>query len=277
MANFFVYKITNTVNSLAYVGKTTKPVNIRWNEHRTGRRSSAVLQEAILEFGIENFQFEVLLTCSSETELAELEIQCIRDYNTLYPNGYNRHPGGKFGGPNVAWNKGLGEFLLPEVRERVNQMNTGRVRSLESRRKQSETTKGQKRKPFTEEHRQNLSRNHADFSGEKNPFYDKTHTKETREILSRPKTEEHKQKLRGPKSPEHCKNISLAKKGKPSNSPTKIQPGQRLSPSTEFTSESLAGSKNPSARGNPGWITIKSKRLGIPREEVLRLFREGLI
>ena len=34
-------------------------------------------------------------------------------------------------------------------------------------------------KKFTEEHKKNLKKNHADFTGENNPFFDKTHTKES--------------------------------------------------------------------------------------------------
>lgn len=100
-------------------------------------------------------------------------------------------------------------------------------------------------KQFTEEHRQNLSKNHADVSGEKNPFWGKKHSSKTREILSnanagkdrfsaeykkllsekmsgrgnpffgKSHTEEAKNKLRQPKTPEHRRKLSIALKGRP--------------------------------------------------------------
>lgn len=42
----------------------------------------------------------------------------------------------------------------------------------------------QKGKVFSEEHRENLKKNHADISGEKNPFYKKKHSDETKNKIS---------------------------------------------------------------------------------------------
>ena len=30
----YIYKITNKVNNKCYIGQTSKPVQIRWNEHK---------------------------------------------------------------------------------------------------------------------------------------------------------------------------------------------------------------------------------------------------
>lgn len=48
-----------------------------------------------------------------------------------------------------------------------------------------------KGKPKTEEARRNMSKNHADFSGENNPFYGKRHTTKTKRIISDIKTEQY--------------------------------------------------------------------------------------
>ncbi len=45
----------------------------------------------------------------------------------------------------------------------------GRTHTKEARRKISEAHKGKKRKPFTDEHRKNLSKNHANICGENHP------------------------------------------------------------------------------------------------------------
>ena len=43
--------------------------------------------------------------------------------------------------------------------------------------------------PKSDEHKKNIKKNHADFSGENNPMYGKHHTKEVREQISRTKKE----------------------------------------------------------------------------------------
>jgi len=81
----------------------------------------------------------------------------------------------------------------------------------------TEETKNKLRGPKTKEHRLNLSKNHANVSGENNPmfgtmggFYNKRHSAETKEKMS-------KIALGKPKTKEHRLNLSKAKKGLPSN------------------------------------------------------------
>lgn len=54
-------------------------------------------------------------------------------------------------------------------------------------------------KRHTEESRQKIKDNHPDFKGEKHPMYGKHHTEEAKQKMKKPKSEEHKQKLRKPK------------------------------------------------------------------------------
>lgn len=82
-----IYKTTNKINGLIYVGK----------EGRSSRKycgSGRLIVEAIKEFGIENFEKQVLEKCSSKEELNEREIYWIRFFDCLYPNGYNISAGG---------------------------------------------------------------------------------------------------------------------------------------------------------------------------------------
>lgn len=85
-----------------------------------------------------------------------------------------------------------------------NKYNLDRRHSEESKHKRSEAYKGENNpfygKHHTEETRQKLKDNHADFKGEKHPMYGKQHSEETKQKLRKPKSEEHKQKLRKPKS-----------------------------------------------------------------------------
>ena len=54
-------------------------------------------------------------------------------------------------------------------------------------------------KRHTEESKQKMKDNHPDFKGEKHPMYGKHHTEESIQKMKKPKSEEHKQKLRKPK------------------------------------------------------------------------------
>jgi group I intron endonuclease len=102
-----------------------------------------------------------------------------------------------------------------------------------------------KGKKFTEEHRKNLSKNHADVSGKNNPFWGKKHSDEVKKILSdanvgkdrfsdeykrylsekmsgtgnpfygKTHSEETKRKLGKPKTKEHRIKLSQSLKGRP--------------------------------------------------------------
>lgn len=81
--------------------------------------------------------------------------------------------------------------------------NLGRRHSEEFKHERSEAYKGENNpfygKNHTEESRQKIKDNHADFKGEKHPMYGKHHTEWAKQKMKKPKSEEHKQKLRKPK------------------------------------------------------------------------------
>lgn len=89
-----VYKITNRLDGNSYIGVTSR-YNVwdRWQVHCTNLQSS-LIGGAIIRDGVHNFNFEVLEVCSTLQELSAAEKKWIRHYNTQYPNGYNRTPGG---------------------------------------------------------------------------------------------------------------------------------------------------------------------------------------
>lgn len=86
-----IYKITNTLNQMCYIGQA-KDVRKRWNEHC--RASCGIdtpqgnkLYKSALEDGLENFTFELLEQCNPE-ELNEKERYYISVYNSVN-FGYN--------------------------------------------------------------------------------------------------------------------------------------------------------------------------------------------
>ena len=91
----YIYKITNTYNNKAYIGKTdhSNPIN-RWKEHlrdcRKETEQKRPLYSAINKYGVEAFTFEVL---EETSQPSEREVYYIEYYKT-FTNGYNATKGG---------------------------------------------------------------------------------------------------------------------------------------------------------------------------------------
>jgi group I intron endonuclease len=89
-----IYKITNTNNGKCYIGKTTKPIQTRWSEHKQNAMGGSKLAFhcAIREHGPDTFQVEVIAE-SFAPFLGTLEMFFIKLYmsQTKY-NGYNMTP-----------------------------------------------------------------------------------------------------------------------------------------------------------------------------------------
>ena len=144
-----VYLITNKINGKPYVGQTTQKLERRIKEHK---RSDLYIDRAIRKYGWENFTVEVLKVCGSKEELDYWEKYFIKARNTRSPNGYNLTDGGE---------GTVGIKLTPEHCAKIVAAHTG--------------------KPLSAEHRAKIG---ASISGEKNPFFGKTHTDEARAIMS---------------------------------------------------------------------------------------------
>jgi group I intron endonuclease len=84
-----------------YVGMTTyKDVKKRWNQHvqtASINKGCPALRDAFHKYGIENFEFSVILICFDEDRF-KYEIEYIKKYNSVVPNGYNLTDGGQGGG-----------------------------------------------------------------------------------------------------------------------------------------------------------------------------------
>lgn len=100
----FIYKITNTINGKCYIGETTKSdPEKRWYQHKNTIKRGVgcpALQNSVIKHGIDNFKFEILIICFDEDRY-KYEIEYIKKYKTLIPNGYNileGGPGGSFKG-----------------------------------------------------------------------------------------------------------------------------------------------------------------------------------
>jgi len=166
-----------------YIYKTTNLVNgkiyIGKHKSNTNRRylgSGIKLKQAIKKYGYCNFSVEILEYCKNEIELNDREKYWIAEHNSRNRNvGYNISEGGDSG--DVVINYFLGKNL-------------------------------------TEEHKQNISINHADVSGENNPMFGKTHSKRVRDKLrdlrlNKPLSMETRKKMSKKKCGENNNNSKL--------------------------------------------------------------------
>ena len=92
-----IYKITNQLNGKCYIGQSIDIQN-RWTQHiyeGIHNRKNNKFYNAVKEYGIENFSFEVIEECLlSSNELNTRERYWIAYYNS-YENGYNSTLGGQ--------------------------------------------------------------------------------------------------------------------------------------------------------------------------------------
>ena len=55
-----IYVITNKVNGKQYVGQTSRNIDTRFEEHCYDNRSTSLIHQAIVKYGISNFSIEEL-------------------------------------------------------------------------------------------------------------------------------------------------------------------------------------------------------------------------
>lgn len=148
---FEIYKITNNLNGMSYVGQHLR----NGYEYKRGYMGKGVLiKEAYRKFGRCNFSKEVIEIVEDTMDrklVSEREKFWIKELNTLYPNGYNLSKGGIGGCDGDAGKKAAESRKL-----------RGYKHSDETRRKISEAKLGKK---FTEEHKKHLSENHWSKKG----------------------------------------------------------------------------------------------------------------
>lgn len=150
-----VYVRSNCITGKKYVGQTRISVESRWKKHIYNSKNSKSpafnypLSRAIRKYGEENFTLENVFECETQEELNTKEKELAYLVNSWTPYGYNLKAG-----------DGLGSVSL-EVREKLSRANKGKVLSITTKNKISQS-----------------------LSGNNNPFYGKHHTEEVRNKLS---------------------------------------------------------------------------------------------
>lgn len=97
MIEGIIYKATNVATGEVYIGATTIKLKERINDHynKAVKDYGYKFQNAIREYGIENFTWEQIDTAQDPNELALKETNYITKFDSVN-NGYNSDRGGGF-------------------------------------------------------------------------------------------------------------------------------------------------------------------------------------
>jgi len=156
-----IYEAINFTNHKRYIGQTTQTLEQRIGEHvydafNRQSREHFIFYRALRKYGKDNFKWRVIGYCRTKRQLDTAERACISFYlsnNPIY--GYNNTEGGT-GGAIRKGMKNSEEHKLkigasmkkvvigPERREIQRQRMSGKKLSEETKKRMSESHKGQK-------------------------------------------------------------------------------------------------------------------------------------
>lgn len=86
----FIYKISNDFNNKAYIGQTSRTIQIRFKEH-ISKPNNTHIDNSIKKHGATHFIVEEIEQIANNDLLDEREIYWINYFDT-YHNGYNETP-----------------------------------------------------------------------------------------------------------------------------------------------------------------------------------------
>jgi len=148
-----VYKITNLLTNLSYIGYTKFSVSSRWSSHCTSALKSTKNRKfynAIRKYGFDCWTKEIICTVKTASEAKEKEIYYINFFNSYY-NGYNATKGGD-GNNGIQMSK---------------ESNEARSKKLKGIKKSAETIEKFKQKIVTKKTKEKISFSHK---GMKKPW-----------------------------------------------------------------------------------------------------------
>lgn len=93
-----IYCFKNIVNNKCYIGQA-QDIRSRFKTHvaiamREKVRESMIIYSAFKKYGFDSFEFYILKINNDISKLDELEINAIKGYDSITPNGYNQTSGG---------------------------------------------------------------------------------------------------------------------------------------------------------------------------------------
>jgi len=147
-----IYKATNKINGMVYVGCTEKSLERRIAYYKSDFKTKRKIVHSFIlkmkEFEFSDFIFEQIDTADSFTEMHEKEIFWIAQYDSLNEkHGYNISPGGNTCSSETRVRMGKsqkGKFISKETREKTSKTLMGHTVSKETRARISEKKIGKK-------------------------------------------------------------------------------------------------------------------------------------
>jgi group I intron endonuclease len=208
-SQFYIYLITNLLNSKVYIGKSINPAG-RWHDHKKvalGSREKYpndffAIHAAVAKYGVDNFQIEIIDQFDNEENAYSAEtVMILLSCSNLKNYGYNCNLGGEGG---IVPNEETRQKLIaaqnrPErIKEKSdlmkkrhqdnpgflssvhkgNQYTKGKILTNEHKQNISDSLKG---RIFSEEHKQKIS---EAVSGENHPMYGTHLSEERKQIIS---------------------------------------------------------------------------------------------
>jgi group I intron endonuclease len=155
-----LYRITNTINNKIYIGQAAD-LSKRWSDHRRAVRLSKptqVIHHAMIKYGIENFEFDIIASCTNQDDANYTETKLVEQYESHISTdkGYNITLGGMNAPKTEAFKQMMRNWhasLSDEERaKRSKQQSEGTLNQIATK---GHPAQGTKRTP---EQSQNLSR-----------------------------------------------------------------------------------------------------------------------
>lgn len=164
----YIYKITHKETQKSYIGQTIQDLDIRWRDHLKKSSNCRYLSYALTKYGEDTFEFTLICICFDE-DLNRFEIDYMKKYNTIAPNGYNLREGGnngrqhedtkkkisktlkdKYAKQEIIPNRSfLGKKLTSEHKAKISKSGKGLIRSEETKKRITEANKKYKVLQYT--------------------------------------------------------------------------------------------------------------------------------
>ena len=188
-----IYLATNQENGKVYVGQTTRTLPIRMKQHISRARGGDdhCFARALLKYGLDGFDWEIIRECDTIEALNKLEQYYISILDsTKKEYGYNRTEGGMGSVGYKPSAKTLiklskaakGRKHTEEVKKVISEASKKRWEDPEYRAKMPDM-RGENHPMFGKRHTpesiQQMIDNMPNKSGENNPFWGKCHTSES--------------------------------------------------------------------------------------------------
>ena len=206
----YIYKITNNINKKIYIGKTTRSVTKRWNEHireSNSNKDNNHFHNAIRKYGEDSFEVTILDTITETTKeqldrhLMVLEKTYIEHYDS-FNNGYNETLGGdgvcgRTGEKNSFYGKKHSAETKKKIGEKSKERNAiSSVLTKQAIEKRANTRRGV---PMSEEQKIKLSQINIGRKQSQESIERRNHTRAIRRELGmyqpRTFTEEYKMRV----------------------------------------------------------------------------------